>query len=187
MRQSEMTADLSSAPESEEAYINELFPLVYDELRRMAHWQLRGELRPKTLDTTGLVHEVYLKLTRTTRGPVPNRRYFLGAAARAMRQVLVDAARRRRTRKRGGDQRRLELDEAEIAVDEFAAELIDLDRAVERLAIEHPRPARVVECRFFGGLSVEETGETLDVSARTVKSDWALARAWLQRELDGGG
>lgn len=187
MRQSETTADLRSAPESEEAYINELFPLVYDELRRMAHWQLRGQFRPKTLDTTGLVHEVYLKLTRTTRGPVPNRRYFLGAAARAMRQVLVDVARRRRSQKRGGDQRRLELDEAEIAVDEFAAELIDLDRAVERLAIEHPRPARVIECRFFGGLSVEETGEALDVSACTVKSDWALARAWLQRELDGGG
>lgn len=183
MRQSQITAILSSARESEEAYVDELFPLVYDELRRIARWHLSRQPGPKTLDTTGLVHEVYLKLAHTAQGPVPNRRYFLGAAARAMRQVLVDAARRRHTLKRGAGQRPLELDKTQIVVDEFAAELIDVDRAVQHLATEHPRPARVVECRFFGGLTVDETSEVLDISARTVKRDWALARAWLQREL----
>jgi RNA polymerase sigma factor (TIGR02999 family) len=185
MHPSEITAILTSAGETGEACVDELVPLLYDELRRMAHWQLSRQLRPKTLDTTGLVHEVYMKLARATGGAVPNRRYFLGAAARAMRQVLVDAARRRRRQKRGGGRRPIELDETSIVVDAFAAELIDLDRAVERLATVHPRQARVVECRFFGGLTVEETSEILDISPRTVKRHWALARAWLQRELDG--
>lgn len=187
MRRSNITVDLSSGSESEEALVDELFPLVYDELRRLAHLQLRRELRPGTLDTTSLVHEAYLKLAPTIHAAGPNRRYFFGAAARAMRQVLVDAARRRTRQKRGGGERPLDLDETEIAVDGFAAELIDLDRAVKRLATEHPRPARVVECRFFGGLTVDETGEVLGVSPRTVKHDWALARSWLQRELDRGG
>ena len=164
---------------------DELMPLVYDELRRMAHRHLAREHRQRTLNTTGLVHEAYLKLVDQTRVPVKSRAYFFAAAARAMRQVLVDAARRRGRVKRGGGEAPLDLDDFQVAVDDFAAELRDLDEALERLAALFPRQARVVECRFFGGLSVEETAEALELAPRTVKRDWSLARAWLYRELRG--
>ena len=166
------------------AVLDQLLPLVYEELRRLAHRQLAGEGGPRTLDTTGLVHEAYLKLVDEQTVPVSNRRHFFGAAARAMRQVLVDAARRRNRIKRGDGVPPLPLDEALVAVDTYAAELVELDDALIRLAAEHPRPARVVECRFFGGLSVEQTAELLEASTRTVKRDWILARAWLAREFD---
>ncbi len=166
--------------------LDQLLPLVYDELRRMAHRELAREGGPRTLDTTGLVHEAYLKLVDASAVPVSNRRHFFGAAARAMRQVLIDAARRRKRGKRGDGVPPLPLDEARVEVDAYAAELVELDEALTRLAIEHPRPARVVECRFFGGLSVEETAELLEASTRTIKRDWILARAWLARELEVG-
>ena len=161
----------------------EVLPLVYDELRRMAHWQLARERQQRTLNTTGLVHEAYLKLVDSTRVPGKSRAYFFAAAARAMRQVLVEAARRRGRLKRGEGEIPLNLEDFQVAVDDFAAELRDLDEALERLTTLFPRQARVVECRFFGGLSVEETAETLELAPRTVKRDWALARAWLYREL----
>jgi RNA polymerase sigma factor (TIGR02999 family) len=166
--------------------VDELVALVYDELRRMAHRQLSREVGPRTLNTTGLVHEAYLKLVDEDAVPLRNRRYFFGAAARAMRQVLIDAARRRKRVRRGGGERPLPLDESQIAVDAYAAELVELDDALTRLAGEHARPARVVECRFFGGLSVEETAELLEVSPMTVKRDWTLARTWLYRDLSAG-
>jgi RNA polymerase sigma factor (TIGR02999 family) len=179
-----VTALLSEAGRGREV-IDRLLPLVYDELRRMAHRQLARERHPRTLTTTGLLHEAYLKLVDQTQVPLKSRGYFFGAAARAMRQVLVDAARRRTRRKRGGGQAELSLEGFEVAVDDFAAELSDLDEALVRLAGLYPRQARVVECRFFGGLSVEETAEALELAPRTVKRDWALARAWLYRELRG--
>lgn len=163
--------------------VDELVPLVYDELRAMAHRQLAGERRAVTLDTTGLVHEAYLRLVDETRVPDGNRAYFFGAAARAMRRVLVDAARRRNRLKRGGGEEPLPLDTIQVTADRFAAEILDLEEALERLAIQYPRQARVVECRFFGGLDVEETAAALDMAPRTVKRDWALARAWLYRAL----
>jgi RNA polymerase sigma factor (TIGR02999 family) len=163
-----------------------LVALVYDELRRMAHRQLSNERGPCTLDTTGLVHEAYLKLIDQDTVPIRNRNYFFAAAARAMRQVLVDAARRRKRLKRGGGERPLPLDETQIVVDDYAAELVELDDALVRLAGEHPRPARVVECRFFGGLSIDETAMALEISPMTVKRDWMLARTWLYRDLKTG-
>jgi len=165
---------------------DELLPLVYNELRRMAHGQLVRERRQRTLSTTDLVHEAYLKLVDQAQVPLKSRGYFFAAAARAMRQVLVDAARRRGRLKRGGGQAPVELDESQLAVDEFAAEVSDLDEALDRLAAVFPRQARVVECRFFGGLSLDETAEALTLAPRTVKRDWALARAWLYRELGPG-
>jgi RNA polymerase sigma factor (TIGR02999 family) len=170
-----------------EEVMGRLVTLVYDELRRMAHRQLSRERGPCTLDTTGLVHEAYLKLIDESTVPVRNRHYFFAAAARAMRQVLIDAARRRNRLKRGGGERPLSLDETQIAVDDYAAELVGLDDALIRLAGEHPRPARVVECRFFGGLSIDETASALEISPMTVKRDWMLARTWLYRELSGRG
>jgi RNA polymerase sigma factor (TIGR02999 family) len=167
--------------------IDELLPLVYDELRAMAHRQLAREKHHNTVSTTGLVHEVYLRLIDQAQVPEGNRPYFFGAAARAMRQILVDAARRRGRVKRGAGQEAIDLDEIQLAADGFAAELVDLDEALERLAALYPRQASVVECRFFGGLSVEETAQALDLAPRTVKRDWSLARAWLYRELRSQG
>lgn len=165
--------------------VDRLLPLIYDELRQMAHRQLRRERGDHTLNTTALVHEAYLKLVDQAQVSARGQTYFFGAASRAMRQVLIDYARRRKREKRGGDQERLPLEDKFFAVEAFAAELIDLDEALDRLAALNPRHAQVVECRFFGGLSVEETARVLDVSERTVKHDWALARAWLYRTLRG--
>ena len=166
--------------------VDALVPLVYDELRAMAHHQLAAERRGVTLDTTGLVHEAYMRLVDEAQVPDGNRAYFFGAAAQAMRRVLIDAARRRKRLKRGGGRGALDLDAIQVAVDEFATELLDLETALERLAVLYPRQARVVECRFFGGLDVEETAAALDLAPRTVKRDWALARAWLYRALRSG-
>jgi RNA polymerase sigma factor (TIGR02999 family) len=182
-----VTELLAGAVGEREDVMARLVPLVYDELRRMAHRQLSREGCPCTLDTTGLVHEAYLKLADQDTVPIRNRSYFFAAAARAMRQVLVDAARRRNRLKRGGGERPLSLDESQIAVDDYAADLVHLDDALIRLAGEHPRPARVVECRFFAGLGIEETATALEISPMTVKRDWMLARTWLYRDLSTGG
>ncbi len=169
---------------TEGAVIDQLVPLVYDELRRLAHRQLARERGQVTLDTTGLVHETYLKLVDQSRIPARGRNYFFGAAARAMRQVLVDAARRRNRQKRGGGHRPQTLEETRIALEGFATEILDLEEALNHLEVEFPRQARVVEYRFFGGLTVEETAQILEISARTVKGDWALAKAWLFDRLE---
>ena len=184
MATSTVTALLTEPGTDRRELMDQLVPLVYGELRRMAHRQLAREGDPRTLNTTGLVHEAYLKLVDST-GPVRNRRYFFGAAARAMRQILVDAARRRRSLKRGEGLRPLPLDEVRAEVDTYAMELIELDDALGRLATDYPRAAKVVECRYFGGMGVEETGEVLEISPTTVKRDWALAEAWFKRELAG--
>jgi RNA polymerase sigma factor (TIGR02999 family) len=153
----------------------------------MAHRQLARELGGpgRTLQTTELVHEAYLKLVDETQVTRRGRAYFFAAAANAMRQVLVDRARRRRASKRGSGRAALSLDEGSVAVDTFADELVSLDDALGQLASISERQARVVDCRYFGGLTVEETAEALGVSPRTVKSDWALARAWLHNVLRG--
>jgi RNA polymerase sigma factor (TIGR02999 family) len=162
----------------------ELIPLVFNQLRQLAHRQLLGEHQQHTLQTTDLVHEAYLRLENhpgvVERGPA----YFYAAAARAMRNVLVDAARKRKARKRGSGMAMESLDDTRVAsVDAFGSRLLELNDALERLARESPRHAQTVECRFFGGMSVEDTATVLGVSPRTVKSDWALARAWLAEAL----
>jgi len=179
----ETTLFLATSAEDRVVTVDRIFPFVYDELRSMAHRRLAGEGKNATIDTGALVHEAYIRLVDETRVASRGRAYFFAAAARAMRRVLVDAARRRNADKRGGGARPVTLEDGAAAVDGFAAELIDLDRALERLAAEHPRLAAVVECRFFGGLSTEETAEALGVSVRTVKYDWSMARAWLHRTL----
>ena len=179
-----ITALLQAVPEDEHV-MDRLLPLVYEELRGMAHGYLLRERRHHTLNTTALVHEAYLKLVDQTQVPGRSRAYFFGAAARAMRQILVDHARHRGRRKRGGGQPPVALEEQHLVADEFAAEVLDLDAALHRLAEIEPRAARTVECRFFGGLSVEETAEVLGVSSRTVQRDWIRAKAWLYRTLHG--
>jgi RNA polymerase sigma-70 factor (ECF subfamily) len=176
---------LLQADRGDEAVLDRLLPLVYDELRRMARGHLLGEREDHTLDATALVHEAYLKLVDQTWASAESRGYFFGAAARAMRQILVDHARQRMRLKRGGKQRPITLEEHHLVADEFAVALVDMDDALRSLAGIDPRAARVVECRFFGGLSVEETAEVLGISVRTVKRDWILAKAWLYRKLQG--
>lgn len=174
---------LADADDGEADALDRLVPLVYQQLREMAHRQLVREHAARTLQTTALVHEAYLKVANDSKVTRRGRSYFFAAAARAMRQVLVDRARRRTAQKRGGDALVVSLDDESATVDGFAADVLDLDRALEHLAERDARHARVVECRFFAGLSVQETAAALGISTSTVKSDWALARAWLYKVL----
>jgi RNA polymerase sigma factor (TIGR02999 family) len=178
------TTDLIETTDNGEATgLNQLIPLVYDELRAIAQRRLGDERQQESLQTTALVHEAYLKLADDTRVTQRGRAYFFASVSNAMRQVLVDRARRRLAVKRGEGAEQISLDDDHAAVDAYAAEIVDLEEALSRLAERSPRHARVVELRYFAGLSVEQTAEVLGVSARTVKSDWAMARAWLFREL----
>jgi RNA polymerase sigma factor (TIGR02999 family) len=165
--------------------MDRLFPLVYEALRRIARRQLQGERPGHSLDTTGLVHETYLKLVDHDRLQWQDRGHFFALASRAMRQILVDYARRYRTLRRGGGVRPQELHEEDAATDERGETLLALDEALERLAAINPRLNQVVECRYFGGLTEEETAEALGVTTRTVQRDWAKARGWLYLELRG--
>ncbi len=178
------TADRGDTDPS--ATLDALVPIVYEQLRAIAHRQRAREAADRTLDTTALVNEAYLRLVDDARVTQRGRAYFFGAAARAMRQILVDYARRRDALKRGGGMEVVTLEDRHAAVDGFAAELLDLEAALQRLARHSPRQAQVVELRYFGGLEVGEVAELLRVSVRTVELDWAMARAWLFRELGGG-
>ena len=162
-----------------------LIAALYDELRGMARRTLAGERADCILCTTVLLHEAYLKLVDGEKVTARGRDYFFAACARAMRQVLVDHARRRASVKRGGGLAHVRLEEARLTADGHCAEVLEVDRALDRLAEVNPRAARVVEGKFFGGLSCEETGRALGISERTAKRDWAFARAWLYRELTG--
>jgi len=161
-----------------------MVPLLYDDLRKIAHWQLRRGRSSPTMGTTVLVHEIYLKMADQKRLNASDRGHFLAISAHAMRQVMADHARRRTAAKRGGDADPVPLDEAPQLADAEARQLLDVDRALERLAERSERMARIVECRFFAGYTEEETAEALDVSLRTVQRDWMKARAWLREELD---
>jgi RNA polymerase sigma factor (TIGR02999 family) len=163
--------------------LDEVFPVVYEELKRVAHRHLRGERAGHTLGTTALVHEAWLELARLDHIRWPGRPYVLAAASRAMRRILIDYAVARRAEKRGGGAVVEPLDDAVAMAVSRGDELLALDEALERLSSVNPRYGRVVECRFFGGMSVEETAESLGISPATVKRDWTLARAWLNRAL----
>ena len=164
--------------------LDRLLPLVYDELRRIAHRELQRERPDHTLSTTDVVHEAYLKLLEHGRVASGEQVRFLAVAATAVRRALIEHARRRDTVKRGGGQRPLTLDEDIVAAD-HSDHLLALDDALTRLADLDERLARVVECRYFGGLTEDETAAALGVTSRTVRRDWVKARAWLYRELHG--
>jgi len=164
--------------------MEEIFPFVYDELRRIAARKLRDERTSHTLSATALVHEAWLELTKLNRIKWQNRSHYLAIAAQAMRRILIDYAVARSRQKRGGGQAPLHLDGDVWAVAETRGdELLALDEALVRLRALNERQAQIVEYRFFGGMSVEETADTLKVSPATVKREWATARAWLNREL----
>ncbi len=163
--------------------MDRLFPLVYDELRHVAHRAIRNERTGHTLGTTGLVHECYLRLVDQTRAEFRDRAHFFGIAARAMRQILVDYARRHRAEKRGGDRKVPLLDEGLFAAEDRPDALLALDDALTDLESLDPRLGQVVVCRFFGGLTEDETAEVVGVNARTVRRDWLKAKGWLHHEL----
>ncbi len=179
-----VTRLLHAASDGDSGALDRLFPIVYDELRRLARVVRRGKAG-QTLNTTALVHEAYLKLTPSREMDWNDRKHFMRVAARAMRQVLVSAARKRTALKRGGDEVDVSFDEAvhgsTVRLDRFLA----LDDLLTRFEAVAPRQAKVVECRFFAGLTIPETADALDVSEATVNRDWRAARAWLAARLKG--
>ena len=162
---------------------DKLMPLVYEELRRLAHQYMRREKPGNTLQTCALVNEAYVRLVDQSQIQWESRSHFFGIAARLMRQILVDQARRRNFAKRGGGAIRVSLNEATAVAQEQSASVMALDDALKSLEKIDPRKSRIVELRFFGGMSIEETAEALRVSPGTVMRDWTFARAWLQKEM----
>ena len=181
--QGEVNQLFSAWSESRKQSIPELFELIYKELRQIAQSYMRRERPNHTLQTTALVNEAYLRMFQGQPFRWENRKHVFCLMAQTMRRVLVDHARSRYAHKRGGEQQPLSLDQALLISEEKSPELFALDEALERLAKLHARQGQVVELRFFGGLTVEETAAVLGVSPQTVKLDWRFAKAWLQREL----
>ena len=181
--QNDVSQLLARWTEGDPEALQRLLPAVYDELHRLAHAQLRGERRDHTLNTTALIHEAYLKLVRLETVAWPSRAHFYALAARVMRHILINYAARRKAQKRGGGLHAVPLDDAVAVAYDRADELLALDEALTQLAALDERQSRVVECRFFGGLSLDETAEALGVSPATVSRDWTMARAWLNRAL----
>jgi RNA polymerase sigma-70 factor (ECF subfamily) len=179
----EVTDLLNDWGNGDQEALNRLMPLVYDELHRLASRYLRHERVGHTLQTTALVHEAYLKLVDQKKANWHNRVQFFAAAAKVMRHVLVDYARSRKAAKRGGEYCRLSLDEAAISSQDKDADLLVLNEALDNLAAIDPQQSRVVELRVFGGLTVEDTAEALGISARTVKREWSMAKAWLHQQI----
>ena len=182
-QQSKLTLLLNSTDLNSDS-VNRVLPLVYDELKLIAHRELRRERSDHTLNTTALVHEAYMKLMKhPPEGNWDGRRHFFGIAARAMRQILVNYAKMKGRQKRGGNAVPQDFEEGIYLSDEKAEELVALDEALQRLEQMNERQGKVVECRYFAGYSIEETAEILGISPATVKRDWTIARAWLFSQL----
>ncbi len=183
MSSNQVTIYLQAFRQGDQQAFDQVVSLLYQDLKRMASGQLRRGIPAMTLGATGLVHELYLKMMGQQGLDARDRGHFLAISARAMRQVLVDGARHRQAEKRGGGQALVTYDEEKTMAAEDAAKLTDLDDALTRLSEVSQRMTQVVECRFFGGLSEQETATALDTSIRTVQRDWMRARAWLKEEL----
>jgi RNA polymerase sigma factor (TIGR02999 family) len=178
---------LCAVEEDESSGAEQLLPLVYDELRRLAAQKLAQELPGHTLQPTALVHEAYLRLVADSPEPTwDNRGHFFAAAAEAMRRILVDSARQRGSLKRGGDRMHVNIDENPVAAPEIREDLLALDEALARLDAADPQAAKLVQLRYFGGLALAEIAEILGISPRTADRLWDFARAWLHQEIEGG-
>ena len=182
---SQRGGDSGSTGEGQDLKVEALLPVVYQELRRLAASYLRREKPGQTLQPTALVHEAYMRLMKDRPDRWQNRAHFCAIAAHSMRQILIERARARGAAKRGGARPRVTLDEGLVAGEDRSIDLLALDEALERLAQLDPEQARLVELRFFGGLTVEETAEAMNISPATVKRHWTVAKAWLTRELEG--
>jgi RNA polymerase sigma factor (TIGR02999 family) len=179
----EVTMLLSALTRGEEAAASKLMPVVYNELRRLAGIYMRREREDHTLQATALVHEAYLKLIDQRSVNWQSRAHFFGISAQLMRRILIDHARGHKRDKRGGDQQKVSLDDVFLFAEQESDELLAVDDSLNRLARLDPRQARVVELRFFGGLSVEEAADVMGVSPKTVKREWSVAKAWLAADL----
>ena len=179
----EVTQLLIEWSNGDKAALDKLMPLIYEELRRLAHHYMRRERPGHTLQTTALVDEAYVRLVNRQRVHWQNRAHFFAIAAHLMRTILVDHARSHAYAKRGGGARKVPLDEAMVISQERAAEVVALDDALEQLTRIDPRQSRIVEMRFFAGLTIEETAEVLSLSPATIKREWSTAKAWLYHEL----
>jgi RNA polymerase sigma factor (TIGR02999 family) len=188
---SDVTRLLDAAAAGDTQAASELLPLVYDELRKLAAVRLAREAPGQTLDATALVHEAYIRLVgaRSVSEGFDSRGHFFAAAAEAMRRILIDQARRKQAEKHGGGWHRLDVMDAELAVDSGGDDLLAVNEALTRLAAHDAHAARLVELRFFGGLTLEQSAAAVGIPARTAYRHWAYARAWLRRDLDrsGGG
>jgi RNA polymerase sigma factor (TIGR02999 family) len=180
----EVTGLLLAWREGDQGALDRLVPLIYSELRRLAHGYMRGERVGHSLQTTALIHEAYMRLVDAPQMRWQNRAHFLAVSAQVMRRILVDVARAERSLKRGGDHHHVTLDEGLVVLPEPRPDLVALDDALIELAAVDPRKSRVVELRFFGGLTAVETAEVLGVSEETVLRDWKLAKVWLLRRLE---
>src|SRR5215468_5371836 len=167
----------------DEEALRKLFPLVHPELHRLAHHYMSGERTGHTLQTTAVLNEAYLQLVDSTKPVWQGRTHFIAAAAQLMRRIMVDHARERHSLKRGGGALKVTLDEGALVTETRSQELLALDEALERLAVQDARKSQIVELRYFGGLTVQETAEFLKLSQRTVEREWTMAKAWLYREL----
>jgi len=179
----DVTVLLAKARTGDASALANVFPLIYDELRRLAEQQLRREQDGHTLSPTALVHEAYMRLIDYSRMEWTGRAHFMAVASTAMRRILVDHARGHRSTKRGGELRRISIDSIDLPAEDRAELLVAIDEALNRLKEIDGRQAQVVECRFFGGMTEEETAEALGIGLRTAKRDWAKAKSWLHREL----
>ena len=179
-------AKVTESRTPEEGGVSDLLPQVYDELRRLARRYMARERPGQSLQATALVHEAFLRLLKEKRQPWRNRTHFFAIAANSMRRILVERARARAAAKRGGSRVRVTIGEDIAAAGDSSVDLLALDQALEKFAAMDPQLARIVELRFFGGLSIEETAEAIDASPATVKRSWNVARAWLKRELSEG-
>jgi RNA polymerase sigma factor (TIGR02999 family) len=182
----DITQLLRAWGQGDQSALEHLTPLVYQELHSLARRRMSHENEGHTLQATALIHEVYLRLVEFQSVRWQDRAHFFAVCARLMRRILIDFARSHDSLKRGGNQSKLTLEEGLIISADVPAELMDLERALTKLAQDDPRKSNVVELRFFGGLTVKETAEVLQVSADTVMRDWSMARAWLLREMDEG-
>lgn len=183
---SPITRLLSSARDGDKAAHEQLWSLIYDELRRLAQQQMAAEAPGHTLQPTALVHEAYFRLFGDTKVEWSNRRHFFGAAAKSMRQIRIDDARKRKRLKRGGSDGSAHLDGDPAIFDQDPTEVLAIHEALDKLEADDPRRAEIVMLRYFAGLTVEETATAIDLSRRTVQVEWRLARAWLHRELSKG-
>lgn len=184
---SEVTYYLEAFDNGDKNALDKLFPVIYKELRKNARHLRFQFYNMDTMNTTALVHEAYLKLMQAGKGDFKNRAHFFFVASRAMRQILVNASLKKRTLKRGGDQQPVPVEQVEERLelsDKTAEDLLLLDDALKKLEMQDKRQAHIVECRFFGGMSIEETAASLDISPATVKRSWTMAKAWLYNELN---
>lgn len=185
MRSTPITELLARWSDGEDAALELLLPAVYEDLRRIARRAMRGQDSSHTFQTTDLIHEAYVKLAEGQRALWQNRAHFFAVASRAMRHILVDYARSKQSVKRGGEARRVTLEESLVVSPDISGEIVYLNVLLEQFARIDPRKASIVEMKFFGGMTTEEIAEALELSPKTIKRDWRFARSWLQREMAG--